>query len=164
MLLLRNLLFAAPFAPLAFTVSSLLWSSPTPAVSFTSLRCFTSLKSHTLWEHDRSPRYAYDTLCARHALRPRRNLRILACRLRIAACCGRLSHRLPLTHVTRLNRFTLSHCGSRTPLATLKPNLAASAPSLSTGCLPGFTGRGISLRYIICAELAHNRPHDSPVP
>ena len=127
-------------------------------MSFASLRCFTSLKSHTLWEHGRSPRYAYDTLCARHALRPRRNLRILACRLRITACCGRLSHRLPLVHVTRLDHFTLSHCGSRTSLATLKPHLTVLAPSLSTGCLPGFAGQGISPCYIICAELAHNRP------
>ena len=127
-------------------------------MSFASLRCITSLKSHTLWEHDRSPRYAYDTLCARHALRPRRNLRILACRLRITACCGRLSHRLPLVHVTRLDHFTLSHCGSRTSLATLKPHLTVLAPSLSTGCLPGFAGQGVAPCYIISAELAHNRP------
>ena len=125
---------------------------------FASLRCIISLKSHTHGEHDRSPRYAHDTLCARHALRPRRNLRILAYRLRIAACCGRSSHRLPLNQITRLNRFTLSHCGSRTSLATLKPNLTISAPSLSTGCLPSFTGQGVSPCYIMNAELAHNRP------
>lgn len=125
---------------------------------FASLRCFTSLKSHTHGGHDRPPRYVHDTLCARHALRPRRNLRILAYRLRIAACCRRSSHRLPHDQITRLNRFTLSHCGSRTSLATLKPNLAASAPSLSTGCLPGFTGQGVAPCYIINAELAHNRP------
>ena len=136
-------------------------------MSFASLRCFTSLKSHTLWEHGRSPRYAYDTLCARHALRPRRNLRILACRLRIAACCGRLPHRLPLHNVTRLNHFTLSHCGSRTSLATLKPHLTVLAPSLSTGCLPGFAGQGVAPCYIISAELAHNRSNclvQLPVP
>jgi len=30
--------------------------------------------------------------------------------------------------ITGLNRFTLSHCGSRTPCPTLKPHLTASAP------------------------------------
>ena len=30
--------------------------------------------------------------------------------------------------LTGLNRFTLSHCGSRTPCPTLKPRLTASAP------------------------------------
>ena len=56
--------------------------------------------------------------------------------LSFAHCCllRRLTHRLPLLKFTRLNRFTLSHCGSRAPLSTLKPRLAASAPRLSTGC------------------------------
>ena len=31
-------------------------------------------------------------------------------------------------YLTGLNRFTLSHCGSRTPYPTLKPHLAVSAP------------------------------------
>ena len=36
--------------------------------------------------------------------------------------------------LTGLNRFTLSHCGSRTPLPTLKPGLTTQAPRLCTGC------------------------------
>ena len=65
---------------------------------------------------------------ARHALRPRRNLSNLA--LSIAHCClqwyGTL--RLPFYIITRLNRFTVSHCGSHTPCPTLKPRLATLAP------------------------------------
>jgi hypothetical protein len=44
-------------------------------------------------------------------------------------------------------------------LATLKPHLTVLAPSLSTGCLPGFAGQGVAPCYIISAELAHNRPN-----
>ena len=59
---------------------------------------------------------------------------LLRYRVHITACCTteRIGFRLSL--LTRLNRFTLSHCGSHTPMPTLKPNLAASAPRLSTGC------------------------------
>ena len=57
--------------------------------------------------------------------------------------------------LTGLNRFTLSHCGSRTPLPTLKPHLAATAPRLCTGCSLDFTGAGLSPAYISSAELAH---------
>ena len=60
-------------------------------------------------------------------------------------------HRLPLFTVTRLNRFTLTHCGSHAPLTTLKPNLAASAPSLGTNCLLGFIGCGLPPHYIASA-------------
>lgn len=45
--------------------------------------------------------------------------------------------------MTGLNSFTLMHCGSRTPLPTLKHHLTASAPRLSTDCLLGFVGQGI---------------------
>ena len=58
-------------------------------------------------------------------------------------------------YITGLNHFTLSHCGSRTPLPTLKPGLTASAPRLSTSCLPSFTGLGISLNYTTRTEPAH---------
>ena len=59
--------------------------------------------------------------------------------------------------ITGLNRFALSHCGSRTPLPTLKPRLTASAPRLSTGCLPSFTGLGVSPSYTTRTEPAHPR-------
>jgi len=67
-------------------------------------------------------------LHARHALRPRRNLPNIA--ITVGSCCllWQETHRLPLFLITRLHRFTLSHCGSRTPCPTLKPNLAALAP------------------------------------
>ncbi|HIZ84783.1 MAG TPA: hypothetical protein H9668_10285, partial [Firmicutes bacterium] len=49
-----------------------------------------------------------------------------------------------------------------TPLPTLKPRLAASAPRLSTGCSLRFTGSGLSPDYITCTELAHpSCPHCS---
>ena len=57
--------------------------------------------------------------------------------------------------MTGLNHFTLSHCGSRTPLPTLKPGLTASAPRLSTSCLPSFTGLGVSPNYTARTEPAH---------
>ena len=57
--------------------------------------------------------------------------------------------------MTGLNHFTLSHCGSRTPLPTLKPGLTASAPRLSTSCLPSFTGLGVSPNYTTRTEPAH---------
>ena len=57
--------------------------------------------------------------------------------------------------MTGLNHFTLSHCGSRTPLPTLKPSLTASAPRLSTSCLPSFTGLGVSPNYTTRTAPAH---------
>ena len=75
----------------------------------------------------------------------------------------KLGYRLPLVVLSRLNRFTLSHYGSRTPLSTLHAGLTASHARLSTGCLLGFAGPGLSPDYTIHAELAHNfrtlKPH-----
>ena len=75
----------------------------------------------------------------------------------------KLGYRLPLVVLSRLNRFTLSHYGSRTPLSTLHAGLTASHARLSTGCLLGFAGSGLSPDYTIHAELAHNfrtlKPH-----
>ena len=68
----------------------------------------------------------------------------------------KLEYRLPLVVLTRLNRFTLSHYGSRTPLSTLHAGLTASHARLSTGCLLGFAGSGLSPDYTVHAELAHN--------
>ena len=68
----------------------------------------------------------------------------------------KLEYRLPLVVLSRLNRFTLSHYGSRTPLSTLHAGLTASHARLSTGCLLGFAGSGLSPDYTIHAELAHN--------
>ena len=68
----------------------------------------------------------------------------------------KLGYRLPLVVLSRLNRFTLSHYGSRTPLPTLHAGLTASHARLSTGCLLGFAGSGLSPDYTIHAELAHN--------
>lgn len=76
---------------------------------------------------------------------------------RPAHYCLRLKveYRLPLVVLSRLNRFTLSHYGSRTPLPTLHAGLTASHARLSTGCLLGFAGSGLSPDYTIHAELAH---------
>ena len=68
----------------------------------------------------------------------------------------KLGYRLPHNVLTSLNRFTLSHYGSRTPLSTLHAGLTASHARLSTGCLLGFAGSGLSPDYTIHAELAHN--------
>ena len=61
---------------------------------------------------------------------------ILAYRTRIAACDHEEGIGFRTVYLTELYRFTLSHCGSCTPLPTLKPYLAASALRLCTGCLP----------------------------
>ena len=68
----------------------------------------------------------------------------------------KVEYRLPLVVLSRLNRFTLSHYGSRTPLSTLHAGLTASHARLSTGCLLSFAGSGLSPDYTIHAELAHN--------
>ena len=68
----------------------------------------------------------------------------------------KLGYRLPHNVLTRLNRFTLSHYGSRTLLSTLHAGLTASHARLDTGCLLGFAGSGLSPDYTIHAELAHN--------
>jgi hypothetical protein len=80
---------------------------------------------------------------------------ILAYRTRIAACDLKEGIDFRSLYLTGLYRFTLSHCGSCTPLPTLKPHLAALAPRLCAGCLLGFTGRGLSPRCIVCTEPAH---------
>ena len=80
---------------------------------------------------------------------------ILAYRTRIAACDLKEGIGFRPLYLTGLYRFTLSHCGSCTPLPTLKPHLAVLAPRLCTGCLLGFTGRGLSPRCIVCTEPAH---------
>ena len=76
-------------------------------------------------------------------------------RLYIAACGVEEHIGFRSLLLTGLNHFTLSHCGSRTPMPTLKPNLTASAPRLSTGCSLNFAGQGISPCYITRTELAH---------
>ena len=86
---------------------------------------------------------------------------ILAYRTRIAACDQEEGIGFRSILLTGLYRFTLSHCGSRTPLPTLKPHLAASAPRLCTGCLLGFTGCGLSPHCIVCTEPAHPHLHYS---
>ena len=58
-------------------------------------------------------------------------------------------------YLTGLNRFTVSHCGSHTPMPTLKPHLAASAPRLSTDCSLRFVGQGLSPCCLTCTELVH---------
>ena len=92
---------------------------------------------------------------ARHALGPRWELHTLA--LTAVYCCllSRKGHRLPRLIFSRLNRFTLSHCGSHTPLTTLKPVLTDADPSLGTGCLLNFSRAGLSPAYISNTELAH---------
>ncbi|MFA5448720.1 MAG: hypothetical protein WC233_10640, partial [Sphaerochaeta sp.] len=64
-----------------------------------------------------------------------------------------------ILYLTRLNHFNLTAYGSHTPLPTLKPDLTASAPRLSTGCWLSFTGQGVSPCYISNAELAHSLPN-----
>ena len=75
-------------------------------------------------------------------------------RLSIAACDLEDGIGFRSIYLTGLYRFTLSHCGSCTPLPTLKPHLTAPAPRLSTGCSLRFAGFDLSPNYITCTELA----------
>ena len=59
--------------------------------------------------------------------------------------------RLPYDKLTGLIGFTLSHFGSHTPLPTLKSDLAASTPRLSTDCRLCFVGSGLPPLYAINA-------------
>lgn len=63
-------------------------------------------------------------------------------------------------YITGLYSFTLSHCGSHTPLPTLKSNLTASTSRLCTDCLLCFIRSRFSLDYILCTELAHHNSHN----
>lgn len=96
-------------------------------------------------------------LCARHALlTPTKYPH--PWRFSVGSCCLRYRGlpRLPLyIYLTGLNRFTVSHCGSRTPMPTLKPHLTASDPRLSTDCSLRFVGLGLSPCFFTCTELAH---------
>ena len=69
---------------------------------------------------------------------------------RFFAVCGAWKHiDFRSILLTGLYRFTLSHCGSRTPLPTLKPHLTALAPRLCTGCLLWlYRGRTLTCLYI----------------
>ncbi len=125
--------------------------------------CKTSIPLTTLWSLPDLPGMQVLPLCARHALltptespQPRVfGWFLLPATLRTVSASA-------LYYFTGLHRFTVSHCGSRTPLPTLKPHLTASAPRLSTGCSLRFTGSGLSPDYITCTVLAHPRAHCSP--
>ena len=94
-------------------------------------------------ENGRSPRYTViPNVCSPCSQTPADQ--VYSC-ITNKPCCLRpyTGNRLPLNVLTRLNHFTLARYSSHTPLPTLKPNLAALAPRLCTGCLLGFTGSGL---------------------
>jgi len=128
-------LFVVPFAPPTFTgfLTTMRRSDFWPPVGFSP---FTRLQSPLPLSRRRSDLpgtlvipCALATLC-----RPRRNLLGLAYRPTLAACDSKESIGFRSLLLTGLNRFTLSHCGSHTPLPTLKPDLTTKAPRLCTGC------------------------------
>ena len=117
--------------------------SPVSPLNFPTVsgRVWRSAESHPLScpENSRSPRYAViPNVCSPCSQTPADQV---YSRLTNKPYSLRLitEYRLPLNKLTRLNHFTLARYGSHTPLPTLKPNLAASAPRLCTGCLLGFT-------------------------
>lgn len=85
-------------------------------------------------------------------LRSTRQTRAIVCTLLSATLRTVSTSALHTYEAVSLHAFALRlSCSS----ATLKPNLAASAPRLSTGCSLRFTGRGLSPHYITCTEPAH---------
>ena len=114
----RNNCLSQPSLRRLSPVSSLLCRDPTSGRPSSPLRLqdFNFLYP-LLQETVRPPRYACNPLCARHALltpaeSPRTRLTSDSCCLRLRGKIGFRTMRL-----TGLNRFTLSHCGSRTPTA-----------------------------------------------
>ena len=104
----------------------------------------------------RSPRYTGTTFVrSPRSIDPDGISPTLRLRVVLAACDLEDGIGFRSLYLTRLYRFTVSHCGSRTPLPTLKPHLAAPAPRLSTGCSLRFAGSGLSPDCITCTELAH---------
>lgn len=141
----QSRMFVTAFAPVAFTPSSLPCGNPTSRYPSSPLRLQDfGFPYHSLVEIPGPPRYAHNPLCARHAPRPRRNLLRLALCLILIACCLKENIGFRSICFTGLNRFTLSHCGSHTPLPTLESALTSWTPRLCTGCLLGFTGLGLS--------------------
>ena len=137
-------------------VSSLLWFSPTSDKPSGSLRLQDLNRPYL-----DSGICQTSQVCRYYLVRSPRSLTpteptafsLIDCR--ITACDPEDGIGFRSIYLTELYCFTLSHCGSRTPLPTLKPCLAALAPRLCTGCLLGFTGFGLSPNCIICTELAH---------
>ena len=137
-------------------VSSLLWFSPTSDKPLGSLRLQDLNRPYL-----DSGICQTSQVCRYYLVRSPRSLTpteptafsLIDCR--ITACDPEDGIGFRSIYLTGLYCFTLSHCGSRTPLPTLKPHLAALAPRLCTGCLLGFTGLGLSPNCIICTELAH---------
>lgn len=116
----------------------------------------TSIPPYHLVEPVRSPRYTGTTFVrSPRSIDPDGISPTLRLRVVLAACDLEDGIGFRSLYLTRLYRFTVSHCGSRTPLPTLKPHLAASAPRLSTGCSLRFAGSGLSPDCITCTELAH---------
>ena len=126
-------------------VSSLLWFSPTSDKPSGSLRLQDLNRPYL-----DSGICQTSQVCRYYLVRSPRSLTpteptafsLIDCR--ITACDPEDGIGFRSIYLTGLYCFTLSHCGSRTPLPTLKPCLAALAPRLCTGCLLGFTGFGIS--------------------
>ena len=143
-------LFADPFAPPAFT------------------GFFTTMSQSDFWQaFGFSPftRLQFPLPCFR-SLPDLPSIQILLCALATLSdpdgTYGTLAYRLPYCCLRPKEKYrlplyitTLSHCGSRTPLPTLKPHLTASAPRLCTDCLLSFIGFGLSPNYIICTVSAH---------
>ena len=106
----------------------------------------------------RSPRYTGTTFVrSPRSIDPDGISPTLRLRVVLAACDLEDGIGFRSLYLTRLYRFTVSHCGSRTPLPTLKPHLAAPAPRLSTGCSLRFAGSGLSPDYITCTELGYSQ-------
>ena len=144
-----------PSLRLLSQTSPLLCVSPTSDRSSGSLR-LQDFNCPYLAEPARPPRYT-DTTFVRspRSLTPTKPTIISHNDYHIAACDQEEGIGFRSILLTGLYRFTLSHCGSRTPLPTLKPHLTASASRLCTDCLLCFIGFGFSPNCIICTELAH---------
>ena len=120
----QSQMLVTAFAPVTFMPSSLLCSNPTSGYPSGPLRLQDfDFPYHSMVETPRPPRYVHNPLCARHALGPRRNLLRLASCLTLVACYLWKDIGFRSILITRQNRFTLSHCGSHTPLPTLKSAL-----------------------------------------
>lgn len=151
-LLCENNCLPVPLLHQLSLTSPLIWTGPTSDRPSLLLRGAARLRFDTISGTCQTSQVRLQSRCALATLSdPGGTCKISLYRFCITACCVIYRIGFRFSQLTGLYHFTLSHCGSRAPLTTLKSDLAASIPSLGTDCLLGFIGYGLSPYCIVNA-------------